>query len=80
MLLSVIVPVYNEEKTIRELVSRVRSVQISKEIMLVNDGSHDLTPSILDAIQKEHVSDKHCSSISVVHKENGGKGSALKRG
>ena len=38
MKLSVIIPVYNEESTIAEIVSRVKAVQIEKEIIVVDDG------------------------------------------
>jgi glycosyltransferase involved in cell wall biosynthesis len=45
--LSVVIPAYNEAKTIREIVRRVRDVPIEKEILIVDDGSTDGTRDIL---------------------------------
>ncbi|MBU4472535.1 MAG: glycosyltransferase, partial [Candidatus Omnitrophica bacterium] len=42
-LLSVIVPVYNEAKTIRQILAKINAVDIDKEIVLVDDGSCDGT-------------------------------------
>ncbi len=70
MKLSIIIPVYNEERTIAELLSRVRAVELEKEIIVVNDGSTDGTKGILDTID----------GIVVVNKKNGGKGSAIREG
>jgi cellulose synthase/poly-beta-1,6-N-acetylglucosamine synthase-like glycosyltransferase len=52
MKLSIIIPVYNEEKTINEIVDRVKKVDLSmlglkKEIIVVDDGSKDKTPNII---------------------------------
>ncbi|HMF08990.1 MAG TPA: glycosyltransferase [Thermoanaerobaculia bacterium] len=47
MKLSVIMPVYNESATIREIVALVRAVPIEKEILIVDDGSTDGTRDIL---------------------------------
>ena len=47
MKLSVVMPVYNEAKTIREIVRRVGEVPIEKEILIVDDGSSDGTREIL---------------------------------
>ena len=52
MKLSIIIPVYNEEQTINELVERVRAVDlgdVEKEIVIANDGSSDRTQKIIDA-------------------------------
>lgn len=70
MKLSVIIPVFNEERTIAELISRVNAVKLEKEIIAVNDGSTDGTTEILKGID----------GITVIHKENGGKGSAIRKG
>jgi dolichol-phosphate mannosyltransferase len=70
MKLSVIIPVYNEQGTISELISRVKAVNLDKEIIAVDDGSTDATAGILDAID----------GITVMHKDNGGKGSAILEG
>src|SRR5262249_5783855 len=48
--LSVVIPVYNERATIEELLWRVQSVEIEKEIIVVDDGSTDGTEELLRAI------------------------------
>jgi len=47
MKLSVVIPVYNESSTIRELVRQVQAVDLEKEILIVDDGSTDGTREIL---------------------------------
>ena len=47
MKLSVVIPVYNEAKTIRELVRQVQAVDLEKEIVVVDDGSTDGTRDVL---------------------------------
>ena len=47
MKLSVVIPVYDEASTIRELIERVQRIEIPKEIIVVDDGSTDGTPDIL---------------------------------
>lgn len=74
MRLSVIVPAYNEEKTIRELISRVARVQLADEILVVDDGSVDGTPEILRQLEKE-------GQIRLIgHERNRGKGAAVRTG
>lgn len=80
MLLSVIIPAYNEEKTIREIIERVRRVPPRKEIVVVNDGSRDKTAAILDELKGYLAPDEFFSRLVVIHKKNGGKGSALRAG
>src|SRR5438067_2217516 len=46
--LSVVIPVYNEERWVREIVRRVRAVPIPKEVILVDDRSKDGTRKILE--------------------------------
>lgn len=74
--LSIIIPAFNEEKTIRDVVRKVLSVRIphiTKEIIIVNDGSTDKTSSILKKIRKK--------TVVVVNKnKNEGKGAAIRDG
>jgi len=71
MKLSVIIPVYNESKTIKEIVERVKAVDIEKEIIVVDDFSTDGTRDILKGIK----------DISLVlHDKNKGKGAAIRSG
>lgn len=76
MKLSVIMPVYNEKNTIKEIIRRVRAADIGdidKEIIIVDDGSTDGTRDILKM--------EADSSIKVYLQErNQGKGAAVKRG
>jgi glycosyltransferase involved in cell wall biosynthesis len=75
MKVSVVVPVYNEEATVAELIGRVQSVDVPKEIIVVDDGSSDRTPSVLGELQKRY------SNLRVVLQPvNRGKGAALRVG
>jgi len=47
MKLSVVIPVYNESRTIREIVRQVQAVPVEKEILIVDDGSTDGTREVL---------------------------------
>lgn len=72
-LLSVIIPVYNEEATIKEILDSVICAPFRKEIIVVDDGSTDGTYTILDRIKN--------TAIRIYrHDRNYGKGSALKTG
>jgi glycosyltransferase involved in cell wall biosynthesis len=74
-LLSVVIPVYNEEKWVAELVRRVQAVPMPKEIILVDDGSSDGTPAILRELQAAN------SNVRVILQgKNQGKGAALREG
>ena len=74
MMLSIVIPIYNERKTINELVRRVQAVDYDKEIILVDDASTDGTQDFL----KEY---EQLEKFKVVYKtKNEGKGSALRTG
>jgi glycosyltransferase involved in cell wall biosynthesis len=78
--LSVLIPVYNEQRTLEEVVDRVRAVQISKEIILVDDGSTDQSRAILTRLQEENDCAKDpLNQIRIFFQpHNQGKGAALK--
>jgi glycosyltransferase involved in cell wall biosynthesis len=78
--LSVLVPVYNEERTLEEVVRRVCDFQIPKEIILVDDGSQDQSRTILGRLQEENARAKDpLNQIKVFFQPvNQGKGAALK--
>ena len=80
MKLSVLVPVYNEERTLEEIVRRVCGFQIPKEIILVDDGSEDQSRTILTRLQEENARAKDpLNQIKVFFQpDNQGKGAALK--
>jgi glycosyltransferase involved in cell wall biosynthesis len=73
-LLSVVIPVYNEERWIREIVRRVRAVPIPKEIIIVDDCSTDRTRPILRELER----DEELRVFYQTH--NQGKGAALREG
>ena len=52
VMLSVVIPVYNERATIEELLYRVQAVEIPKEILVVDDGSTDGTRELLAGLQR----------------------------
>jgi glycosyltransferase involved in cell wall biosynthesis len=73
MKISIVIPVYNEKNTILELYGAVKSVQLDKEIILVDDGSTDGTRELLEQLD--------CSGTSILyHDRNRGKGAALRTG
>jgi glycosyltransferase involved in cell wall biosynthesis len=78
--LSVLVPVYNEERTVEEVVRRVKAVPLPKEIILVDDGSRDGSRGILERLREEH--DERAepqNQVKVIFQPfNQGKGAALR--
>jgi len=75
MRISVIIPVYNEELTIKEIISRVQNVDLEKEIIVVDDHSTDGTPAQLKDINEQY------ENVQILtHDRNRGKGAALRTG
>ncbi len=74
MKLSVVIPVYNEKKTVLQILERVRTSAIQKEIILVDDFSVDGTREILESIPPS-------DDLKIVFQPyNQGKGAALRAG
>jgi dolichol-phosphate mannosyltransferase len=75
--LSIIIPAYNEEATLLSLLELVNNVKlinnISKEIIIVDDGSTDSTRSILSKLNPNKYK-------VIFHKKNSGKGKAIRTG
>jgi len=71
--LSVVIPVFNEKKWIREVIRRVEAVPIAKEIILVDDCSTDGTRDILKELEQR-------GHIVLYQEVNQGKGAALRAG
>lgn len=82
MLLSVVIPVYNEERTLRALVDRVRSVPIRKEIVLIDDGSKDNSRAVIQQLvdEAQAAADPLNTLVAHAHEKNKGKGAAVKTG
>ena len=71
-MISVVIPVYNEAKTINEVIKRVQSVDLEKEIIIVDDASTDGTGEALQTLAQEQ-------NVRVLfHTSNQGKGAALR--
>ncbi len=73
--LTVVIPVYNEEETLEEIVSRVRAVPFQLEIITVDDGSTDRSREILTDLKERELIDQ-----VIFHEANQGKGAALQTG
>ncbi len=81
MKLSVVIPTYNEERTLTEVIEAVRSVDltsldeaIERELIVIDDGSSDRTPAVLAAYAE-------CPDVQVLrHDVNRGKGAAIQTG
>jgi glycosyltransferase involved in cell wall biosynthesis len=74
MILSVVMPVFNERHTIREIVRRVLSAPLEKEIVIVDDASTDGTREMLREMEKT-------LPLRVIYaKENHGRGMAIRMG
>ncbi len=79
MKLSIIIPVYNEEKTINELLNKVYRIKLptslKKEIIVVDDGSTDNTKKVLSGFKIKN------SKFKILrHEKNKGKGAAIRTG
>jgi glycosyltransferase involved in cell wall biosynthesis len=75
MIVSVVIPVYNEIDTIEEILARVDKVPIKKEIIVIDDLSIDGTRERL----KKIIADKENVKV-IYHNRNKGKGAALRTG
>ena len=76
--MSVLIPVYNEERTVEEVVQRVCAVKIPKEIILVDDGSTDGTRDIL--VRAQNRANDSLNELKIFFQPyNQGKGAALKK-
>ena len=71
--LTIIIPVYNEIKTIEKLIKKILKIDIKKQLIIVDDGSSDGTELVLA---------KYKNKIDklIIHKKNLGKGAAIRSG
>lgn len=73
IVLSIVMPAYNEDGTIRKIIDWVLATPFQKEIIVIDDGSTDLTRQILSRID-------HSDVKVIYHEKNTGKGSAVQTG
>jgi glycosyltransferase involved in cell wall biosynthesis len=74
MKITVLIPVYNEIKTIEEILKRVQATGLASEILLVDDGSADGTRELLQSLDgQDHIR-------VILHEKNQGKGAAVRTG
>jgi dolichol-phosphate mannosyltransferase len=75
--LTIVIPVYNEESTIAAVLARVHAVSLplSREVIVVNDGSTDGTRARIDAVRNEYP-----GLVVLDMPQNSGKGAAIARG
>jgi len=71
--LTIIIPVYNEIKTIEKLIKKILKINIYKQLIIVDDGSSDGTQLVLKKYKK-------FINKLIIHKKNLGKGAAIKSG
>ncbi len=77
--LSVVMPVYNEARTLPTVIERVRATRLPLEIVIVDDGSRDGSREYLRELQTS--GDERNSDLRIVfHEKNQGKGGAIKTG
>ena len=75
LVVSAVMPAYNEAETIEQSIRRVREVPLRVELIVVNDGSRDRTAEVLDRLHADGMIDQ------VVHQPvNRGKGAAVREG
>jgi glycosyltransferase involved in cell wall biosynthesis len=76
--LSVVMPVYNEVRTLAQVIERVRATRLPLELVIVDDGSRDGSREYLAELRD--AGDKNADLKILFHEKNQGKGGALKTG
>ncbi len=73
MLISIVMPVFNEINTIKEIINKVMAVNLAKELIIVDDKSSDGTREFLESIDNKQIK-------VIYHDRNLGKGAAIRTG
>ena len=73
---SIIVPCYNEKATIEEIISKINSIDIDKEIIIIDDLSTDGSREII----KNKIENNYENLTVIYHEKNYGKGAAIRSG
>src|ERR1700730_9441115 len=74
MAISFLIPAFNEERTIGDVLGRIAALGLDYEAIVVDDGSTDATSAIVESHARSD------SAVRLLRKPNGGKGSALRHG
>ena len=74
MFVSVVIPVFNEMRTLEQVIKRVQAVPVEKEIILVDDYSNDGSRELVQSLGEQP------NVRAVLHEYNQGKGAALRSG
>ena len=74
MKVSFLIPAYNEAGTIASVIERVQALPFEKQLIVIDDGSTDVTPAILERLADEQ------ENLVVISQANTGKGAALRAG
>ena len=86
MTVSLVIPVYNEARTLPEILRRIAAVDLPKELVLVDDGSTDGSRELLEAVGRDGLAavdarPRNANAVRVLFQpKNQGKGAALRRG
>ena len=70
-LITIIIPVYNEKETIEEILDKIVSLKVDKQIIVIDDFSNDGSREIIQ-------NNKHKIDNLILHNNNLGKGAAIK--
>ena len=74
MIVSFLIPAFNEARTISEVIDRVSQLPFEKQLIVIDDGSTDETPAILERLSEGR------DDLVVIRQENRGKGAAIRAG
>ena len=74
MIVSFLIPAFNEARTIAEVIDRVSQLPFEKQLIVIDDGSTDETPAILERLSEGR------DDMVVIRQQNRGKGAAIRAG